>query len=223
MKKVWDYGTSTPVQRAGIIVLSLGLISLLAWVIKEDLSFEDIFDSYHFPRYRDSFFFHLYFYLIPLGFLMSWGYRLLIKLKQWVFYKDTGKSVINSNEPILNKHLHFKDNTSAFEFASSISVADLSPQKINLGTVFEIMKSPHEKPFFIINLANIKNKVVVGGFNDKYANSIHVGDLVYWAFVELVEYEIYPEIQAVGYIIATVQPEFDPKSQKWILKKDLTQ
>ena len=53
MKKVWDYGTSTPIQRVGVIFLVIGLLSLFSWMIKKDLSFDDLLEAYSLPRSRD--------------------------------------------------------------------------------------------------------------------------------------------------------------------------
>ncbi len=218
--KLWRVGTTTPIQRIGLIVLIIGISSFASWLFKREIALEEIFNSYYFPKSRDFIFFHLYLYFIPIGLLMTWGHPLIDKVKQWIFNQKPDKLVNNYNQ--LPKHLHFRDNITAFKFASSISVAELLPKKISIGIVSEVMESQYENPFFIIHLANTSGSVVVGGFNDKYASSIHAGDLVYWAFAETVEYDIYPEIKAVGYIIVTAQPEFDPQSQKWVLKQDLT-
>lgn len=49
MKKLWEYGTAKPVQRLGVIILVIGLLSLISWMVNRDLSFDDLFDSYYFP------------------------------------------------------------------------------------------------------------------------------------------------------------------------------
>ena len=77
-KKIWSYSTATPIQRCGVILLAIGILSFVSWVIKKDLYFEDIFDPYYMPEYRDSFVFHAYKYLIPAGLLMSCGYSFLL-------------------------------------------------------------------------------------------------------------------------------------------------
>lgn len=89
IRKIWSYGTSTPVQRIGVIILAIGLVSLFSWMFKEGLDFEDIFNEYYFPEDRDSIFFHLYFYFIPLGLILSWGYQLLVIIKRWVIGKKS--------------------------------------------------------------------------------------------------------------------------------------
>ncbi|MEG2566666.1 MAG: hypothetical protein RSA84_10715, partial [Acinetobacter sp.] len=144
MKRLWNYGTSTPIQRIGVIVLGVGLLSLFSWMIKEDLSFEDLFNSYYLPGKRDSIFFHLFFYLIPLGFLMSWGYQVLIKLKEWIFNdkpKEVGqKRESKQKQPYAphQKNLHFKNNLAAFQFATKNYAANMEPGKINLGLVQDV-------------------------------------------------------------------------------------
>ena len=105
MKKVWDYGTSTPIQRVGVIFLVIGLLSLFSWMIKKDLSFDDLLESYYLPRSRDSFFFHLFFYFIPLGLLMSWGYQILLNIKRWILNGKIEKTITPKQK------IYFKDNT----------------------------------------------------------------------------------------------------------------
>ena len=229
MKKVWDYGTSTPVQRAGIIVLSLGLISLLAWVIKEDLSFEDIFDSYHFPRYRDSFFFHLYFYLIPLGFLMSWGYQALLKLKEWVFNgrleKIEPKSGVKKRQSYIptKKNLHFRNNLAAFKYASENYVACMFPGQMTLGIIQDVFQLKDGSYSFLVQLADKDKTTLASGFNEKYANQIGKGNLVYWGFIEKAEQpKDHLQIFAIGHILATLHPELNPNDGKWSIKSNLT-
>lgn len=87
--KTWNYSKSTPFQRVGIVVVCLGFLSLLSWMIKEDLSMISIFDSYNQPRSRDSILFHLYLYLIPLGLTMSLCYSFIYGIFNWVFKKGS--------------------------------------------------------------------------------------------------------------------------------------
>lgn len=229
MRKIWDYGTSTPIQRIGIIVLSLGLVSLLAWVIKEDLSFEDIFDSYHLPRHRDSFFFHLYFYLIPLGFLMSWGYQVLLKLKEWVLNGVSERiepkieaKKRQSNIPT-KKNLHFKNNLAAFKYASENYVACMLPGQMTLGIIQEVFQLKDGSYSFLVQLADKNKTTLTSGFNEKYATQIGKGNLVYWGFVEKVDQpKDYFQISAIGHILAILHPEFNPNDGKWSIKSNLT-
>ncbi len=231
MKRLWIYGTSTPIQRIGVIVLGVGLLSLFSWMIKEDLSFEDLFNSYYLPGKRDSMFFHLFFYFIPLGLLMSWGYQVLIKLKEWILSGELKEASLKKEVSLKKqrsvytppqKILHFKNNPAAFEFASQNYKAALLANQMSVGIVRDIFKSDNEKPLFLVELANNEEKILAGGFNDIYADKISVGNLVYWGFAEEVHYEIYPEMRAIGHIIATLHPEFDPNNGKWSIKNNLT-
>ena len=140
MKKIWEYGTSTPIQRVGLILLSIGMLSYLSWIFTgyhhgydytdPDPWINVIFDPDYFPRKRDFIFFHLYLYLIPLGLLMTWGYGLLIKLKNWVLGENKTKS---TNTEIL----HFKNNEAAFETLCWWGIRVVSFEKIRLRmTVF---------------------------------------------------------------------------------------
>lgn len=82
---LWEYGTSAPLQRFGFIILSLGFLSFFSWIFKREMNIDDIFNTYYFPDERDFIFFHLYLYFIPFGLLMTWGYKLLLYVKQWIF------------------------------------------------------------------------------------------------------------------------------------------
>lgn len=227
MKRLWNYGTSTPIQRIGVIVLSIGLISLVSWIIKSDIDIEYIFNEYSFPRSRDSFFFHLYIYLIPLGLLMSWGYEILVKIKSWVLNSNEPKQEINptSSKKTQNtshqKPLHFKNNLAAFNFASKNYDAKFVSNNMMVGIVRDILESKTENPLFIVQLADAK-EILVAAINDAYAHEVSIGNLVYWGFVEKVQYDIYPEIKAIGHILALLHPEFDPNTGKWAIKKNLT-
>ena len=228
MKRLWIYGTSTPIQRIGVIVLGVGLLSLFSWMIKEDLSFEDLFNSYYLPGKRDSIFFHLFFYLIPLGFLMSWGYQVLIKLKEWIF-NDKPKEVEQKREPKQKqpyaphqKNLHFKNNLAAFQFATKNYAANMEPGKINLGLVQDVFQTQDGNQQFLIQLADVGKTTLVSGFNDKHGDKVTKGNLVYWGFVEPVNDLNALRISGIGHVLATLSPEYDPNQGKWEIKNDLT-
>lgn len=231
MKKIWAYGTSTPIQRVGVIILAIGLLSLLSWIYKNDMAFEDIFDSYYFPESRDSFFFHLYFYFIPVGLLMSWGYSLLVKIKSWIINgaeKKQPNKVQNANatprqpnKPKL-KNLHFKNNLAAFKYASENYKAVMTPNQISLGIIQDEFQLKDGSNCFLVQLADIGKTTLVSGFNDNFSNQLSKGNLIYWGFVEQVEDKDFPHISAIGHVLATLSPELDPNNGKWVVKKDLT-
>jgi len=120
LKKIWAYGVSTPFQRMGLIILSIGILSYLTWVFTGnhygyDYTYPDrwinvIFDPDYFPEKRNFVFFHLYLYLVPAGLLMTWGYRLLVKLKSWIMGE-------NKKQPVNTDILYFKSSEAAFEMA----------------------------------------------------------------------------------------------------------
>lgn len=228
MKKVWDYGTSTPIQRVGVIFLVIGLLSLFSWMIKKDLSFNDLLESYYLPRSRDSFFFHLFFYFIPLGLLMSWGYQILLNIKQWVFGEKPEriepKSEVKPRRSYVppKKNLHFKNNPAAFEFASSIYNPDLSIGRNFFGIVREKGTPEDEQSFFIIELAGSQENIFVTGINDKYLELVNTGNIIYWGLYENFGEKRLLDIQAKGYILATLHPEFNPNDGKWVIKNNLT-
>ena len=228
MKKVWAYGTSTPIQRIGVIIFGIGLISLISWMVKEDLAFNDLFDSYYLPRSRDSFFFHLFFYLIPLGILMSWGYRVLIKLKEWVFNENlidfNQKTEPKVKQPQLQNHknLHFKNNLAAFQFATKNYISNMESGKLNFGLVQDVFQTQDGNFQFLIQLADVGKTTLVSGFNDKHGDKIYKGNLVFWGFVESVNDINALKISGIGHVLAILSPEYDPNQGKWIIKKDLT-
>jgi len=232
LKKIWEFGTSTPIQRFGVIILLIGLASLLSWIYKADLDFEDIFDSYYFPESSDSFIFHLYFYLIPVGLLMSWGYFLLVKTKHWII-KGSEKKQPNKaqnanatpnkpNKPKL-KNLHFKNNLAAFKYASENYKAAMAPNQMSLGIIQDEFQLKDGSNCFLVQLADIGKTTLVSGFNDNFSNQLGKGNLIYWGFVEQVEDKDFPHISAIGHVLATLSPELDPNNGKWVVKKDLTQ
>lgn len=214
LKKIWIYGSKEPAQRIGIIILTIGLFSFTCWFFKSDLYLEDVLDPSYFPKRRDYFFFHLYLYLIPLGLVMSWGYEILLNIKKWVL---GNKEVIKKE----GKPLLFSNNESAFEFASTLFSKNFNQEILSIGIVRDKLTSNTNKPVFIVELAD-KQKVIVAGINDRYSNYLGVGHLIYWKFVEPTNYEAMPEVEAIGYIVATLENSFDPKLKKWKVLKDLT-
>ncbi|MCX0338306.1 hypothetical protein [Acinetobacter radioresistens] len=215
MKRLWLYGTSTPIQRIGVIVLGVGLLSLFSWMIKEDLSFEDLFNSYYLPSKRDSMFFHLFFYLIPLGFLMSWGYQILVKTQEWIF----GKTKENK-KPLKDEKLYFKDNMAAYDFASTIYSATLDLNTTYVGLIKDVVLTTNERFQYTIELANTDTTIKVYGYNDENSQSIRLGNLVLWRCEKPVSNKNYFNIQALGTIIATLQPVFDPNHGTWLIQSN---
>lgn len=227
MKRLWGYGTSTPIQRVGVIILGIGLVSLFSWVIKEDLSLNEIFDLYYLPGSRDSFFFHLFFYLIPLGFLMSWGYQVLIIIKEWIVNGESKKlrsepRKVAQRQPYIppKKNLHFKNNPTAFKYASENYIATMNSSAMNVGIVQDVNFTKDKKRSFLIQIADKGKTTLVAGFNDNHAEEISKGNLVYWGFVDTANND--QEILAVGHILAILHPELNPNDGRWIIKSNLT-
>lgn len=223
MKRLWNYGTSTPIQRVGVIILSIGLISLISWLIKADIDIEYIFNENSFPRSRDSFFFHLYLYFIPLGFLMSWGRIFLLKTKDWVMNGYTQKKPESQKSKpnyTPQKNLHFKNNNEAFKFAMNLYSTNYTAKQMYFGMVKDIT-IVNNKYQFLVQLADQNRTVLVNGYNDKYANNISKGNLVYWGYVDKTISNTLG-IEAVGHILATLHPEYNPNNFRWSIKENLT-
>ncbi len=71
MIKFFKYITTSPVQRVGLIVLTIGLSSLIAFSTHRNFDLDSVFDLDSMRRYH--IFYTLYFYFIPFGLLMALG------------------------------------------------------------------------------------------------------------------------------------------------------
>ncbi len=225
MGKLWNYGTSTPIQRVGVIILGIGLLSLITWIIKEDLSFDDLFDPYYLPDSRDSFFFHLFLYLIPIGLSMSWGYQILVRIKEWII-NDRPEKLKSEQKKFYTppkKNLHFKNNLAAFQFAAQQYSANMSPKKVSLGIIQDIYKFEDGSIQFFIQLADVGKTTLVSGINDKHSEKLSKGNLIYWGYIDQVDEPNSLHVVAIGHILASLYPEYDPNNGKWVIRHDLTQ
>ncbi|HAV3880038.1 hypothetical protein K5D25_04495 [Acinetobacter baumannii] len=209
LNKIWEFGSKEPIQRIGILFLTVGIISLLSWVYKENLDLNQILNPEYFPQKRDGFFFHLFLYFLPIGFLLSWGYFLLLKIKRWVFYKKP------SGEKLI-----FKDNLSAFSFATTIHKPLFEKNQMSFGIIQEVIHNNNSIQGFLVQLANSEGTTLVAGINDKYQNSLGKNDLVYWVFVSPSKEHF--KFEASGYILALLEPEYDVDKKEWLIAKDLT-
>ncbi|WEI24202.1 hypothetical protein PYR74_10050 [Acinetobacter bereziniae] len=215
MKRLWNYGTSTPLQRVGVIVLAIGILSLVSWMIKENVSLSDLTESYYRPRSSDSFFFHLFFYLIPLGLLMSWGYKILSVTKTWIFKEKLEKQV--SKQSIL----HFKNSQSAFEFASNIYPNELDLNEVYFGMITDIILNNQDQLQYTIQIPNIGNTIKVYGFSQNLNKNLHLNTLVLWVCETPITHKNQNNIEALGKILAILTPEFDPDTGQWKILEHL--
>lgn len=93
MKKLWSYGTTYPVQRIGLIILILGIISFILWCIESEIVFwideYNGWSPYYFPKSYESFFYKLHPFLIALGLLMTWFFipsqKIYHSIRNWIF------------------------------------------------------------------------------------------------------------------------------------------
>lgn len=219
INKLWSYSTKEPIQRVGVVVFFIGLLSMFSWILMRGVDPLDVIDSYYQPDSRDSFFFHLYLYLIPIGLLMSWGYSLLLKIKEWII-KGNAEKKPHSNS---KKNLHFKTTLAAFQFAVPLYSVNFSLNIMNVGIIQNKTLLEDGSYHFLVQIANMHGTVLVSGFNDKYSDDINLGNLVYWKMTELVEDATEVDIPAVGAIVATLYPEFNPNTSQWKVRKNLTE
>ncbi|WP_353170908.1 hypothetical protein [Acinetobacter rudis] len=126
----------------------------------------------------------------------------------------------NKKESTSPDILYFKDNEGAFEVAATMHYPVFSEKSMCIGIVRFI--DPQEGSGIILELAGDDEPLYVMGFNDKYANSIEIGDLVCWGFVDYSDENVL-NIKAVGHILTILKPEFNPQTKTWGVKKDLTQ
>ncbi|MBL8320781.1 MAG: hypothetical protein JNJ93_00795 [Acinetobacter sp.] len=61
------------------------------------------------------------------------------------------------------------------------------------------------------------------GINDKYLDLLSVGNIVYWRLEENFGEKRILDIVAKGYILATLNPEFNPTTNLWTVKNNLAQ
>jgi hypothetical protein len=91
--KIWRYGTNLPLQRIGLIILVIGLISFFAWAFETRTVFwidaYSGWDPYVYPDKYDSIFYRIHLVFIPLGLLMTWLFKpvstILNSISKWVF------------------------------------------------------------------------------------------------------------------------------------------
>lgn len=226
MRKIWKYCTSSPTQRVGLIILSIGLLSYLAWVFAEyrygyDYRYIDrwvgvIFDPDYYPRNRDFLFFHLYLYLIPIGLLMTCGYKLLVKLKKWVM-------VGNKKELVNDQILHFKDNEAAFDMACKFMDVNIVQDKPVIAISMQNMKKPSEP--IMIKVAGDPSFFAHTATNYTGDHLIKKGDLIgVMPFKKTENITSYMEgderKQWLFLVISEINPKYHTTKQMWSIKRD---
>jgi len=225
MKKLWNYGTSTPFQRIGLIILSIGILSYLAWVFignhygydytRLNVWLDVIFDSDYFPRKRDFIFFHLYLYLIPLGLLMTWGYSLLIKIKNWIIGEKKTKS---TNTEIL----HFKENEAAFEMACKYMDTDIAIGKPMVALAVQSKIDENELNVIMIKVADTSPFHTYASTKFTFKHPIENGALLGIVPYERNEDGSYSDDRKrwMFAVVSELNPRYHTTKQMWSIKKD---
>ncbi|OEY96127.1 hypothetical protein BJD20_13290 [Acinetobacter proteolyticus] len=179
----------------------------------------EYFDPYYFPDTRNPVF-YLSLYLIPFGALLSFGYPILTNIKYWII---NGKLKPRDPKNINKKQvLHFKDDLSAFKFAVDLYTPSLQKNELSFGIIQEKVALKDGTIQFVVQLADKRKTTLVSGFNDKHAETIHKGNLIYWGCIEGTIPEPPMNLEGLGHIVATLNPEFDVNTSKWSIRKDLT-
>lgn len=224
MKKVWEYGTSSPIQRVGLIILSIGMLSYLTWVLTGsrygyDYTYPDrwidvIFDPDYFPEKRDFVFFHLYLYLVPTGLLMTWGYRLLVKLKSWIMGE-------NKKKPVNTEILHFKDNKAAFDMACKYMDTDIAQGKPMVALAVH-SKVENELNAIMIEIADTSPFHTYASTKFTLEHPIESGALLGVVPYERNEDGEYSDERKrwLFAIVSELNPKYHSTKQMWSIKKD---
>ena len=132
------------------------------------------------------------------------------------------KNKLKPEEPAI-KNLHFKNNLAAFKYAVKYLYDEsFITNTMSFGIVQEKSISVDGSYHFLIQLSNSNRTVLVSGFNDKFADEIDKGNLVYWGYIESVQESENMGIEAMGHVLATLNPELNLKTSKWVVRKDLT-
>ena len=118
------------------------------------------------------------------------------------------------------KSIHFKNNQSAFEYACLSNKVSFLQGIMSFGIIREVIEDKSGKQF-VIELADADGTKMVSGFNNKRSEKIQLGNIVYWGFTSSADSNIL-NIQAVGQVLATLNPEFNPNTNKWSIREDLT-
>lgn len=90
MKKLWQFGTKTKMQRFGFLVLIIGLISFFAWLYS-GARFGFYIDDYYgkgfdfdIPRRHDFWIYKIFLFAIPLGLFLTWLYPSWQPVIKWI-------------------------------------------------------------------------------------------------------------------------------------------
>lgn len=118
------------------------------------------------------------------------------------------------------KNIHFKNNQSAFEYACLTNKVSFFQGVMSFGIIRDVIEDKSGKQF-VIELADVDGTKIVSGFNNRKSEKIQLGNIIYWGFTSNVDTNIL-NIQAVGHVLATLNPEFNPNTKKWSIREDLT-
>lgn len=218
--KFWEYGTNSPVQRIGLIILIIGISSFLGWCFKAEIVFYSSLYSgwleYVKPTNNDNFFYHLHIFSLPFGLLLTWGYGLLIKLKQWIIGE-------NKKENSTSEILYFKDNDSAWEIAKKYFPTEsddklIAEEKYLARLLEDYNGLSHNGDEIAISTTNEKSFCIALLPKD-HQKKYPKGTLIFYTPVHLLdEYARIPNIW-LGVINAIVAPELHPKNGWKIIEK----
>lgn len=222
-ESIWLNGTSQPLQRVGIIILTIGVLSCILYYFQSPSSYnvQDIlFDSDYYPRYRDLFFYKLYIYFIPLGFILSWGYPLLQKIQSWVLNNSKNDRFLyfqkrNELTEFIRKNWDFKkaNNRPALGYVSQVLSPDESyKEALKFGFI-----KPDDKHVLHTDVLLITEhgEQLIFAPCDALGAELKIGD-----FVLLATYGS-DERQDWHYVlIAKLKPIYNTTKKGWVIDSD---
>lgn len=225
MKNIWRYGTSKPTQRVGLIILLVGILSYSTWVFfghhyGYDYTYANVWidvvlDPDYFPKNRDFLFFHLYFYLIPVGLVMTWGYGLVVKLKSWIM----GENKKQATNPEI---LHFKDNEAAFEMACEYMNTDISLGSPMVAIAVQSKINENELNAIMIKVADTSPFHTYASIKFTLEHPIENGALLGIVPYEKNEDESISDDRKrwLFAVVSELNPRYHLTKQMWSIKKD---
>lgn len=223
IKKIWEYGSKEPIQRIGIIIFIFGVFSLFLWMIKENLNLIELFDYGNFPQKRDSIIFHLFIYFIPLGLIFSFGYNVLLKIKNWVL----------GNKPKEDDYLVFTKRSELTNYVIKKGFGEKRDRRYMCGYVSKVL-SPEEsrKEALELNLiselethvlhvdvlliTNNGEELVFAPSNSLSAD-LKIGDFV---LVGAIKNSTFSEASWHYTLDAKLRPIYNKKGDGWVIDQD---
>ncbi|QBQ15591.1 hypothetical protein [Acinetobacter haemolyticus] len=219
----FNSGISTPFQRIGLIILIIGIFSFVSWFFRSAMDLEDIFNTHYFPDRRDFIFFHLYLYFLPLGFLMTWGYPIIEKIKKWIINdKNLDKDFITFEKraDLTNfvRKLGFGEKRDKRYMCGYVSTV-LTPEKsreeaLNLGLINE--DDSHVLHVDVLLITSRGDELIFAPCNSLIAD-LKTGDFV---LIAVYKNSLFSDDSWHYTLDAKLRPVYNKKGTGWLIEQD---